>query len=300
MNVNEHPELELLKDYLGNSAADKFSDIRLHLAQCAQCRSHVDALTDLNNISHQSTDSLDELQHQKISDYVNNILSPEDKKTQKTFIESDPRAMRAALHYASQKSFLDRSAQPGSSSIKSTTSTLNFWDRQTQKLKLFLSYKTPAWLSVPVTAALIALLSFNLFKPDLAQQPYTVASYQDNAIIQFRSKDNLPGIGFFAQSESSSENYNGITIAVTTDRQFKFIWPAIANATKYHLRLQVFDQGKKYVIGNISTSQPSAIISPKLTDLFHRYEWVLTGDTSDNQTFMANGGFVITPPTKGK
>ena len=298
--MNEHPELELLRAYLENSSADKFSDLRLHLAQCAQCRSHIAALTDLNKISRQSTDSLDEQQHQNINDYINNKLSSDDRKIQKTFIESDPQAMKAALHYASQKAFLDRSTQADAESIKSTTSIFSLWNRQVQKLKLLLSYKTPAWLSVPITAALVTLLSFNLFKADLTQQPYTIATYQDNAIIQFRSKDNLPGIGFFAQSEISSENYNGINIAITPDRQLKFIWPAIANATKYHLRLQVFELGKKYVIGSISTSQPTAIISPKLTDLFHRYEWVLTGETSDNQTFMANGGFVITPSTKGK
>jgi len=297
--VNEHPELDLLKAYLENSAADKFGDIRLHLAQCEQCRSHVNALTDLKTISHQSTCSLDELQHRKISDYVNNELSPDDRQAQETLIDSDPQAMKAALHYASQKSFLERSAQLESSSNKTTASKHSFWSSYSEKLISLFSYQTPAWLSVPVSAALIALLGFNLFAPDKTQQPYTIASYQDNAIIQFRSKDNLPGIGFFSQTESSSESYKGIDITVTQDNQFKFVWPAIANATKYNLRLQVFDQGKKSVIGNISTSQASAIISPKLNDLFHRYEWVLTGDTSENQTFMANGGFVITPSTKG-
>ena len=297
MNVSDHPNLDLLKNYLNNSKAVEFNSLRLHLAQCSQCRTLVDGLASLESICQQPTsDTLNEQQHQQISDYIHGRLDTAEAQQINELINSDPFAMKAALHYASHKSSIERTMdlnRPSSTSSMQATLIFN-------KLKSLLRFKSPVWLSVPVTAALIALLSFNLFNqssPD--QPPYTIANYQDNPIIQFRSKESLPGIGFFKQSGQLSKNYNGLQVSVSDDNQLTLRWPPVSDAAKYTLRLQIFEKGNKIVLADITTKNSFADISLKLQTIFHRYEWELSGETHDNQVFMANGGFVINDSNKG-
>lgn len=303
MNVNDHPELEDLNNYLSNSSSAEFGSLRLHLAQCSQCRTLVDGLMGLKNISQQQTlDTLTEDQHQSINDYINGRLSNSEHNEINKFIYANPSAMKAALHLASQKSLLDRSYTSDTSTeslSNSTQSVSHYYSGIFSKLKSLITYQAPIWISVPAAAAFIALLSVNLFEQDTTQKLYNIASYQDNAVMQFRSKDNLPGIGFFAKEEHTSVNYEGLQVAVTDDKHFSLRWPAIANAVKYNLKLQVFNNGNKTLVGDITTDDTSAVISTELENIYHRYEWVLTGETSDNRVFMANGGFVINHSNTG-
>lgn len=298
--MNDHPEIEDLQNYLNNSSGAEFNGLRLHLAQCLQCRTLVEGLTNLNDISKQQTDSLTEDQHQKIDDYLQNRLNVDDHKKQKAFIYSNPHAMKAALHYASRQSAQNRQAmnQTAPASTQQSTGS-NLWSRITSSLAALFSYQSPAWITAPTAAAVVALLSFNLYQQSSEEPNYNIASYQDNAIIQFRSRNSLPGIGFFAKSENTTVDFSGVDITVSENKNFIIHWPAIAKAVKYNLRLQVFDQGNKKLIGSITTDKNSALITTELTNIFHRYEWVLTGETSENLSFMANGGFVINNLEKG-
>lgn len=290
--MNEHPEIETLQNYLDNSSSSEFSAVRLHIAQCLQCRTLVENLMNLKDISQQVTDPLTEHQHQMIDDYINDRLSANEKEKQKDFIDSNPQAMKAALHYASKQSAFKRHAKSKTIS-KQQTSFSSFWSVLRDKFKPLFSYQAPVWISAPATAAFVALISFSLYENQQNSRGYKIASYQDNAIIQFRPVNSLPGIGFFAKSENSEMHYNNVDITVTENRDFIIHWPAIEKAIKYNLRLQVFDQGTKKQIGNITTDKNSALITTGLENIYHRYEWVLTGETSDKLTFMANGGFVI-------
>jgi len=297
MNVSDHPNLALLKNYLNNSKAVEFNSLRLHLAQCSQCRTLVDGLAGLESICQQPLDdALNEQQHLQISDYIHGRLNTTENQQIHELINSDASAMKAALHYASHKSSIERAVDLNNpSSTSSMQATLIY-----NKLKSLLSFKSPVWLSVPVTAAFIALLSFNLLNqspPD--QPPYTIASYQDNPIIQFRSKESLPGIGFFNQSDQTSKNYNGLQVSVSNDNQLTLRWPPVSNAAKYTLRLQIFEKGNKIVLADIRTEKNFANISINLETIYHRYEWELSGETHDNRVFMANGGFVINDSNKG-
>ena len=125
MTVSEHPELEQLKNYLNNSASAEFSGLRLHLAQCSQCRALIDGLTGLEQVSQQvlsmqtERDTLSEQQHQKIADYIDGRLSGDEHLQIKEFLQLNPLAMKAALHYASHSSAMDKAG------LESTTDTIS-------------------------------------------------------------------------------------------------------------------------------------------------------------------------------
>lgn len=306
--MNDHPELATLKSYLNNSAAAEFGGLRLHLAQCPECRAQLEGLMMVQQISQLSSsdisemDALTEQQHQQITDYIDGRLSNAEHQQQQAFIHSNPSAMKAALHYASHKSAMDKAALKSEAAPAENPVMGNnrLQPNVLQKLKELLSFQAPLWLTLPATAALVALISFNLFdQPAPEQSLYTIASYQDNAVIQFRSKDHLPGIGFFAKSAQLSEAYDRLKISVSEDKHFVMQWPPVPGAIKYTLRLQMFDYGNKIIIGEVTTEKNSAVISAQHENIYHRYEWVLSGETSDNRVFLANGGFVINHSEKG-
>lgn len=310
MNVSDHPELEQIKDYLNNCSSEQYSGLRLHLAQCSQCRSLTEALMALQQNSQQAMsedaeqDVLTEHEHQQIADYIDGRLSDAEHQQQKDFIHSTPLALKAALHYASHKSAMDKAELVSSAdtSLASSpyTGISGLGYAVLQKIKAFTAFEAPVWLTVPVTAALVALLSINLLElPAPQQASYKIASYQDNAVIQYGPKNHLPGIGFFAKSAQLSEAYDNLKVSVSEDARFTLRWPAVARAVKYTMRLQMFHQGNKMVLGEVTTKQPFAVISTRLEDIYHRYEWVLSGETSDNRVFLANGGFVIENLDKG-
>ncbi len=308
MTLNDHPELATLKNYLNNSAAAEFSSLRLHLAQCSECRAQLEGLMGVQQVSRLSSsdtskmDVLTEQQHQQIADYIDGRLSDAEHQQQDAFIHSNPSAMKAALHYASHKSAMDKTLLKDESPPVSDPVTGNhqLQAHVLQKLKQLLRFQAPVWLTVPATAALVALLSVNLFDQPLYEQaPYTIASYQDNAVIQFRSKDHLPGIGFFAKSAQQSEAYDRLKVSVSRDKRFTMEWPPVPGALNYSLRLQMFDHGNKIVVGEVTTETNSAVISTQHDNIYHRYEWVLSGETRDNRVFLASGGFVINHSDEG-
>jgi len=316
IDVNDHPEIECFKSFLNNSAATEFNDLRLHLAQCSQCRNEVEGLTALQKITELSapdTDILSEQQHQLIADYIDGRLSEEEHQQQEIFLHANPVAMKAALHYASHKFAMDKSLHEAAidKSFVENTSIMgvsnnsgyipdsgelqsNFWLALLSKLKNMGDLKAPIWLTVPVTAVLVVMLTINLFNQSLMeQQQFNIASYQDNAIIQFRSKDQIPGIGFFAKSTQLSKSYAGISLSIVEGKHFTLKWPSVPDAIKYKIRLQMFDEGNKVVLGEVTTEKNTAVITVNFDNIAHRYEWVLSGETSDARVFFANGGFVI-------
>ena len=309
MTVSEHPELEQLKNYLNNSASAEFSGLRLHLAQCSQCRALIDGLTGLEQVSQQvlsmqtERDTLSEQQHQKIADYIDGRLSGDEHLQIKEFLQLNPLAMKAALHYASHSSAMDKAGLESTTdtiSVATTGMAVNLWSGFMKKVNDLMSFQTPVWLTVPVTAVLVAMLSVTLLDQSPPEQSkYLIASYQDNAVIQFRPKDHLPGIGFFNNTTELSEAYANLKVPVSEDRHFRIQWPAVAQAINYTFRLHMFSQGSKLLVGEVTTEKTSVVISTKLDDINHRYKWVLSGETSDHRVFSTNGGFVINNLEKG-
>ncbi|MBI3187446.1 MAG: hypothetical protein HYZ31_06255 [Gammaproteobacteria bacterium] len=310
MAVSNHPELATLQNYLANSAADEFAGLRLHLAQCSSCRELVTGLSGAEQMTqhtaanYSGADGLTEQQHQNIVDYIDNRLAENERLQQKEFIQANAAAMKAALHYASHKSAMDKAlsgskadaARQSNEKINKSIQHFDLWNT----LKDLVTIKAPVWLTVPATAALVALLSINLFnQPEIGHTGYTIASYQDNPVIQFRAKEAQPGIGFFARPSQSAEPYKAVRVSVSEGNRFTIHWPPVTGAVIYNLRLQMFNQGSKLVVGEVTTKNNSAVITADLDNIYHRYEWVLSGETSDNRAFISSGGFVINHTEQG-
>jgi len=303
--VSQHPELDEIKNYLNNTAAVEFSGLRLHLAQCAECRNLADSVQSLQSISQlQINDSLSEHQHQQITDYVDGALDESAAQKIKTLLEQSPAAMKAALHYASHKSASQKVLIEPTDAAEGKSANLNKFKYAANvfnQIKTLLSFQTPVWLSVPVAAALLAVLSVNLYNDTDAEKiNFTLASYQDNPVIQFSSKDAIPGIGFFSRTDQLTKTYDGLQVSVSDDGRFTLRWPPVADAATYTLRLEMFENGNKVELANITTQETFAVITLELASIFHRYEWKLSGETNDQRDFIAKGGFVINETTKGK
>ena len=305
--MSDHPETEFLQNYLNNIAATEFKDLRLHLARCSQCRAVVDGLTGLQHLSQHSPaekEALTEQQHQQIADYMDGNLNASDQQQLTDFIQSNAAAMKAALFYASHKSAMDKAALKSKSATHFQNRTVwqynHLLDEWLNKFKSLVSLQAPVWLTIPATAALVAFISINIINPPVTENSlYTIAGYQDNAIIQFKTKNALPGIGFFVNSSPMAEPYGTVSVSVTDNNHIAITWLPVSDALNYKLRLHVFNQGTKTVIGEITTHNTSADISTGLDNIYHRYEWVLSGETQDNRVFTASGGFVINKPDKG-
>lgn len=298
--MNDHPDTALLQSYVHNSTAAEYSSLRLHLAQCAHCRAVVHGLSGLQTLlttGATAQDNLSEQQQQQIADYLDGHLAAADAQQQHTFIQANASAMKAALHYASQKSAMKIAPAVTKTAYTTAITQHAYVETLIAQIKSALSWQTPLWLTVPATAALVALISLNLLPaPNTATPLYAVASYQDNAVIQFRAQDNLPGIGFFAKPSQTVEPYAGVSVVLIDGRHFKIKWPAVAGALNYTLRVQQINQGAKTLVNQISTDSTSAIITPDNDDIFHRYEWLLTGTMRDAKTFISSGGFVVQQP----
>lgn len=304
--VSNHPELATLKDYLANSAAENYAGLRLHLAQCPACRELVSGLSGVQLMTSMQNASvtLTEQQHQGIADYIDGLLDAAEAGQQQAVIHSDAAAMKAALHYASHKAAMDqalsRSDADSAAIMKSTNASSQSWSGIFSALKDMLSFQAPVWLTVPVTAALVAVLTIKLLDVTPTQPVgYTIASYQDNPVIQFRARENIPGIGFFARPAQSVEPYQAVKVSVSAGNRFTIQWPPVTGAMIYTLRLQMFNQGSKLVLGEVTTQNNSAVMTVNIDNIYHRYEWVLSGETRDNRAFMSSGGFVINNAAEG-
>ena len=78
------------------------------------------------------------------------------------------------------------------------------------------------------------------------------------------------------------------------DDRLRLSWPEIPEANDYNLKLQVFRDGETRVLTRQTLN--STLVEVQLDEPLtqHRYEWILSGNTRDNRSFQANGGFVIT------
>jgi hypothetical protein len=82
-------------------------------------------------------------------------------------------------------------------------------------------------------------------------------------------------------------------VQLENSNKLVFSWPAVDDALIYQLKLQVFRDGETVVLGRVSSSNPGAVIELAEPLTQHRYEWVLSGDTQDKQSFQTSGGFVV-------
>lgn len=298
-----------------------------HLALCEECRDQVSIITslqdNLSQIPHDS--SLTDEQQQLICDYLDGQLDSDEAEQAKTLIENQSDAMRSALHYQSHvasmqphltKQYKSHDTTNNSISdpqLKLKTSTVSRYNPKTGYLseailhlnELF-NIRSPLIYTMTATAAILLAVFSLLQSPDINLQRTKIASYQDNATIRFTDKNKLPGIGFFSQSGGITKPFDDIKVELIAENKVKISWPVIDDVELYKMRLQTFQQGKKITLKEASTIANHATFQLKNNHLENkqltstnestpdqRYEWVLYGNTSDNQMFYAAGGFVV-------
>ncbi len=315
MNTITHPNIESITAYLASPHATEFKELSLHLAGCGKCRSQVSALTtlrdnfaDINNFENiniesyrQATEGDTELaevlQQQLIEHYVDDQLQGEEKQRIAAMLQKDPQALKAALHYASHSSSMQRELPEFNKVTSADQAALRQGQNRPDKpalitrLKNWLYIQTRVWITVPITAAAAATLAILLIP---ASGVLTIASYQDNPVIQFEQKNQLPGIGFFSAARKKIEPFGKVKIELLGKGAIALSWVAVEGAESYTVRLQMFANGQKISVGENTTTATRTEFEGMNIEFDHRYEWVLSGKTADAKTFHTSGGFVIT------
>jgi len=294
MSDTKHLETEQLIAYSEQPDLAELHSVGLHLASCGQCRMDLQALSSLRQhagwISTQS-ESLSADIAIDVGDLVHQRLSASGADELRERIKQNPAELKQALHYVRHHTAMKKQVNKAADS----SPEISFVGRIRQRLVTLLQFETAVWKLIPLTVVLVtsaALFSESFFQPAPVQLA-KVVQFKDQTRIQFVAQESQPGIGFFANSAQSSRLFEGVSVALNRDREMTFSWPVIKDATSYQLKLQVFRDGETVVLGRVSSEDTNALIRLDEDPGQHRYEWVLTGDTINKQSFQANGGFVV-------
>lgn len=291
-----------------------YQDTLDHLAGCEECRNQVSMFSTLQekwiDIS-QRTELTDE-QHRLICDYIDGVLQPDEAKEVQKLIETQPGAMKAALHYqchsdSMQQAFTKNDTDHERNRNQSVSEDAGaIFGSFMNMLRQIFVHRSPMIYTMAVTASVFATILVLVQLPAIQQGQVMIASYQDNPTIQFTEQNKLPGIGFFSQAGSDSKPFKDITVELIAENTIKISWPEVEGATLYKMRIQVFNQGKKTILKENSSqtnhttfqlgpykSDPDKLDIDDINGHNRRYEWVLYGNTRDDRMFYASGGFVI-------
>ncbi len=283
----KHPDDIDLASYLARPDSTAHSNISLHLAGCADCRKQVEMMSLLKTeAAALHSETCDEQQQQKVDEFIYRDLSGIKKVALRTQITGDPAMLKSALHSLTQKNNkpLTQQSQPQSSPA---TSIAGDWF---QKL-------ISSWFSLPVTAlatmvlTFVVIQSFGLFSKQ--DNSISIASFQDNQRIRFLSQNKMPGIGFFSSAGQQSEPFQNLKISFSEDQQLNLEWQPVSHARDYNLTLSRYSDGQKQLHDKITVSTTFATITLNEDDFNQRFEWTLSGDTTQGKTFITSGGFVI-------
>lgn len=312
MTQIQHPTLDTIGAYLETPEDREFSELRRHLASCRVCRSQVLQLQDIQQGIRQHIPFIREGSNREqgghegagtkplshtIEQYVDGQLSASEQAEAGKLINSDPAALKAALHYATHSSAMRRELDPAGQNNRSPVDrdqvdNTQFFDR----LKSWLSWKQPVWTTVPATAALVFVVVFNFNSLQIAgkQPAYSVASYQDNPVVRFNDPSaSTPGVGFFKSANQTLQAYSKVGINLEPTGILAMQWPAIDKVSNYTINLYVIANGKKTPVAEQNTRQTNTLFEKLKIMPGHRYEWKLSGTTNDGKRFVTVGGFVI-------
>lgn len=314
MNQNHHPDIETLQGYLDMPESSQYNTLRLHLATCGTCRMQVNRLNQLQQelktmVPQQVTDfsSLSSpmktaLQEQTIERYVDGKLDETERSQIETLIKQKPAALKAALHYASHRSAMDRllSGQVNAETrisveenVRQTSHNSPSLLQWLQPIKRLLELRTPLWFNAPVTAIAIVLLVTVVTLHQFETDGMIIAGYQDDPVVRIQSSDRPPGIGFFSKTDRITKPFKPISVQLAGTDALRMSWPAVENAASYTIKLEVVEDGRKLTLGELTTDKTNARFDDIDPHRNRRYEWTLTGQTNDAKTFYARGGFVI-------
>jgi len=315
--------MDTLLAYLEAPEQSDFRDLRLHLVACSDCRGNIKKLRAVQNTLQQtgllqsriqapSAQLAQALKLQTIERYIDGELQEPQARHVEALLKSDSDALKVALHYASHsqrsESEAPQTATPASISSAATRAgnTISLLDR----IRKFLDFKPPVWISVPATAAIVLTLTTAILLTWQASpaKHLAIATYQDKAVIHFQGASQLPGIGFFSKAHSSTQAFGPMKISYDKSQTLSLQWPPVAEAAVYHLALYLIADGQKITVKEMDVTVPHASITDFEPIAGKRYEWALNGETKlreskvgetrgsktgDSQTFYTSGGFVI-------
>jgi anti-sigma factor RsiW len=309
MNQAEHPTIEMLSGYVRSPESPEFEQLRLHLASCAECRTRVGSISNMvNEITSvipqyrgQSAETL-ELSGLEVENYVDGLLDDPDAQRVRTLLQENGPAMKAALHYATHSEAMRQHVSSLSERLPDTRqkTTQSFLKAQSpgffNLLERVINWRPAVWVSVPVTAMVVMLVTVLLFPvaEHGRQADITIAVYQDNPVIVFRSHDqSAPGIGFFGTAQQDYQPFGAMSVMIENENRIKFNWPAVEGANSYELTLFVVDKAERNKVAGAKTSEPQIVLADLSLQPNRRYEWQLTGTTQDKKFFQTRGGFVV-------
>lgn len=289
----EHPDDTLLQAYQQEPDADRFIDVSLHLASCADCRQQLQQVQYFRSIYPDlASEAINEQQQTRVDDFITGALGGSEYSLAKDEILSNPAMLKSALYSLSLQPELPLQTEsadlsPVSESKQGLWSSLIEW----------INWPTPAWAGF-ATAALITLtmtslvLTNNVAK-DAAHTSIHIASYQDNKSMRFIPRQTVPGIGFFSAANNHARPYDNIQLSLNSDQGLQIEWQPVEKANQYELALYRHSDGHRQLVKKVTTTEPHTTLQLGLESLNQRFEWVLSGNTDEQETFITSGGFVI-------
>ena len=305
-NPTHHPEKDTLLAYLEAAENPEFAAVRLHIASCGDCRAMLQRLNNLQNtlqttglqlnrFEPASDQLISALEQQSIERYIDGDLPEAESDSIKKMLASEPSALKAALHYASHSAGNSHLTAAKTDVPAGSAAPLDHGVSFLAQLKKLLDFRPPVWISVPATAAVVFMMTLAVIPDGLhsSTHDFTVAGYQDKPVIHFQSADQLPGIGFFNKARRSTESFGPVDIQYNAQQTLALNWPAVPNATGYHLAVYLIGEGGKITVQEMDLASNQATIVDFNAQSGKRYEWTLNGETRDARSFYTSGGFVI-------
>lgn len=299
MTINQHPDDELLKAYSQQPEADEFKQVSLHLLNCRECREQIELSQKLkHDYRILQSEQCSEGQQSVVDDFLYNENSPAQHERLKLSIRKDPQLLKSALFSLSHRA-RDRQAVVDQDPLLAQSPSSGNW---METISEWFRWQTSTWATVSLTAVVTLTLTIMMIQPQgIAPndiEGVSIASYQDNNSIRFLSRNQLPGIGFFNAARQSTRPFENMQIKSKDNQTLEMTWKPVELATSYELSLFKISGGKKILLETFKAATTRADYSLAAEDYNQRFEWVLTGFTSDDQTFITEGGFVVQKTVK--
>lgn len=288
-STQQHPDEQSLVAYLGGADKAHEDEVSLHLAACASCRDQVSAMIRLRSAAAElHTEIRDEARQQLVNDFVYGGASSVETEALKQAIKADDGLLKSALYSLSSKVEYSQNATSGIERREGRRLHWPAWLRQ------WPGFPVQTWTLVGATALITLMLT--VVVQALIPSPergIAIASYRDDSRIRFAAGDSLPGIGFFSGAQQQSEKFDGMLIDLRQKQWLSFEWPTVRSALDYRLDLYRFSAGERIQLDGIDTRRTQVRIRLPRVQINQRYEWTLSGHTTDNKTFQTSGGFVL-------
>ena len=291
MTTETHPQLEQLLDYLENPKATEHTELRRHMAGCAQCRKQVVGLNTLSNtlsqaVAHEKTT---EVPHKFIEDLVDGKFEEPQRQEAQKQIKQNKDALKAALHYATHSTAM-RTAENTTQALTSTTNT------QTGLLQRLFAWRPPALTTIPLAAAAAFAIAITvvplLDKPN--NNMLAVVAFQDHAVLALQAPAaDTPGMGFFHSAQKREVPFAGIQMQYDRQSGVTTHWPMVESAKNYHLQLSSITNKGKQFLAEADSQLPQAHFKNLKLEAGRHYQWVLTGLTETGLSFRTEGGFAV-------